>query len=101
MDKELEMEARLEDIPAVYQQLVEAVGLRSFFKLLEELGGTTQYLPKLEAVLEKPRNRLIAKSFNGHSYKELARKYNLTENWVRQIVNEERSRKNQVQLFQD
>ncbi|MGL5752683.1 MAG: Mor transcription activator family protein [Paraclostridium sp.] len=49
------------------------------------MGGSSLYIPK-EASLTRPiRNRIIRESFNG-DYKSLARKYNITEAQIRNIM---------------
>lgn len=74
-------------IPKTYKELVEVIGIRKFKELCDAIGGTTIYFPKGESVLRPIRDRLIREEFNGNNYNELALKYNLSERWVRAIIN--------------
>ena len=75
----------LEDIPSSHRDIAEYIGVEPFKKLVELLGGSSLQIPK-EASLTRPiRNRIIRDKFNG-DYKALARKYNITEAQVRNIV---------------
>lgn len=63
------------------------------------MSGTTLYIPKLDRIVSPARDRLLAREFNGGNYAELAKKYDLTEVWVRQTINRENSKKRQLRLF--
>ena len=65
--------------------IAEAIGVENFYKLCEVVGGATIYLPKPESVLRPVRDAHIKAEFNGYNHPELARKYNVTERWVRQL----------------
>lgn len=54
--------------------------------LVEQKGGRSVYLAKSVAVHLSARDREICARFRGDNYYELARKYDLTEMRVRQIV---------------
>jgi Mor family transcriptional regulator len=56
-------------------------------RLAATLGGLNMYLQKGTSVLLSPRNRQMCAEFRG-DYKALARKYKLTEQQVRNIVDE-------------
>lgn len=98
--KELLAEMRLEDVPAPIKKIADEIGLENFLKLVYTLGGLRLYVPKLETVTAKARDRLILQEFDGGNYNELAQKYAITEVWVRQVVNRRRQSKNQVSLFE-
>ena len=44
------------------------------------------YFLKEESLLKEKRNRQILKMFNGGNYREIAKKFNLSENRVRSII---------------
>lgn len=92
-------EISIEDIPQNYQPLAKAIGIKALMLLAQEVGGTTLYVPKAESLVQEVRDRKIRAEFNGSNYRELARKYNLSESWVRRIVREEASREGQMSLF--
>lgn len=80
-------ELTLEYIPKTYNYITEYIGIDAFKKLVELLGGSSLYIPK-EASLTRPiRNRVIREKFNG-DYRVLARKYDISEAQVRNIVGE-------------
>lgn len=80
-------ELTLEDIPKTHKDIAEYIGIDAFKKLVELLGGSSLYIPK-EASLTRPiRNRVIRDKFNG-DYRVLARKYDISEAQVRNILGE-------------
>lgn len=76
-----------EDIEIEYRDIAEVVGLDCFMKLACLCGGQNIYIPKSDTLCRSARNRQIKKSFNGENYREIARKYNLSERRVRTILN--------------
>lgn len=76
----------LEMLPeGLYRMIAEAIGTDNFYKLAEAVGGTTVYIPKPESVTRPVRDARIKEEFNGYNHPELARKYGVTERWVRRI----------------
>ncbi|MGC2424192.1 MAG: Mor transcription activator family protein [Nitrospirota bacterium] len=76
----------IEDLPETYQQMAEHIGVSAALKLGEIMGGEGIYLPKIDNIRSKYRNRLIKSDLVvGLSYKQVARKYGITERWVRII----------------
>jgi Mor family transcriptional regulator len=62
------------------------------------MGGEDFYLPKIDSIIAKHRNRLIrADLAAGLSYKQVARKYRITERWVREIEQSKDDR--QLEMF--
>lgn len=50
-------------------------------------GGDTLYIPKCDGAARSARNREIVALYDaGHSVKELARRFGLTERWVYEIL---------------
>jgi Mor family transcriptional regulator len=77
---------KLEDLPEIYQDIAEYIGIAAALELGEKMGGEDFYLPKVDSVLARHRNKLIkADLAAGLSYKQIARKYGITERWVRVI----------------
>ena len=48
--------------------------------------GNPVYVPKAETVLKEIREREIKENFNGKNYRELSKKYGISEMTVRRIV---------------
>ena len=80
-----------DDLPEGYRAVARVVGVENALKLSEELGGLPFYFPKIGSLIVKKRDAYIRSEFNGANYKELARKYALTETWVRRIVSRRRA----------
>lgn len=89
------------DIPPTYHLIVEAVGIQGFLNLCRDFSGSNIYVPKYESIVQKARDRAIVNEFDGGNYKELAKRYNLTTTWVRNIINKDYLEKNQISLFDD
>lgn len=86
---ELTNELIPEMIPkGLYREIAEAIGIENFVKLTQLVGGSTIYLPKPESVVRPARDAKIREEFNGYNHKELAKRYDVTERWVRQLCGE-------------
>lgn len=73
-------------LPEEYKETAEVIGVESFLKLCAHCGGSNLYIPKMDRVTRHIRDAKIQKEFDGGNYKELARKYKLSENHIRKIV---------------
>lgn len=87
------------ELPDPYPQLVKLIGMEHTMALAEYYAGTYLYFRKLDEPLRRARDRLIRKEFNGRNHKELARRFGLSEAWVRAIVGEKND--DQLSLFPD
>jgi len=96
--KEIAAEMTLESLPAAYQELAHVVGIDGALRLSSYLGGMAIYYPKLDALIQRLRDDRIRAEFNGSNHRELARKYDLTERWIREIV-QQKSSDTQTSLF--
>lgn len=75
-----------DDLPEIYRDIASFIGLPAALELGEKMGGEHFYLPKIDSFLTRQRNRLIkADLAAGHTYKQVARRYRITERWVREI----------------
>lgn len=72
----------------LYKDIAEAIGPANFVKLAEIVGGATIYIPKPESLVRPVRDARIKEEFTGYNCIELARKYGVTERWVRQLCGE-------------
>lgn len=100
--KQLMLEVQADDLkglPEPLQEVLRLTGLEGFVELCYLMSGTTLYIPKLDRVVGPARDRLITREFNGGNYAALAKKYDLTEVWVRQTINKENCKKRQLSLF--
>ena len=78
---------RLEDIPEEYRDIAEDLGLPVFLRLAALCGGQDLYVPKLESLERRGRDREIRARFNGGNYRALAAQFRLSERQIRTIIN--------------
>jgi len=73
------------DFPPQLRELVSVAGIEAAVKIARSYGGCQFYVPKIDAILRQKRDQLVRRDKEQLGYKETARKYGLTEVWVRQI----------------
>lgn len=96
---ELAKDLTLEMLPeGIYKDIAQAIGLENFYKLTKVVGGATIYLPKPESITRPVRDAHIKLEFNGYNHPELAKKYGVTERWVRQLCGDGKLQ-GQIDLF--
>jgi hypothetical protein len=76
----------VEDLPESYRDVALVVGVENAVKLSDTLGGLAYYFQQLDKVLIRKRDELIRDEFTGANHKPLAKKYGLSEVWIREIV---------------
>lgn len=82
------------------------IGFENTMKLIKTFGGSEVYIPKLDSLQRDKRDAAICKEFNGYNYRELAKKYTLSERQIREICREiiekkkRESLKNQISIFE-
>ena len=72
------------------KELADLIGLEAYKILVKNYAGSFIYIQKIDSVLKDLRDAEIRDKFNGSNYGELARKYDLAEATVRDIVAEKR-----------
>lgn len=85
MDSLLE-KLQLEDLEADQRELADCIGMEAYRKLVENYAGSALYVRKPDTVTATVRNAQIQEEFNGYNYRELAKKFNLSEISIRRIV---------------
>lgn len=83
---DIEKITRTEQLSGDQRELAETIGIESYKRLVEYFGDCQLYVPKLETFLKDIRNEEIKENFNGSNYRELAKKYSLSEMTIRRIV---------------
>lgn len=68
------------------REIAEEIGMDNLLKLAALVGGSTLYLPQRNRILRPLRDRKIREEYNGYNAVALARKYDVTQRWVRQIT---------------
>lgn len=93
-------EVAIEDIPESYQDLAANIGIEALLRLAAFLGGTTTYIPKIDCLVLAARDRLIIREFDkGVKPKEIAIKFDLTDVWVRKVIDQYITERDQLRLF--
>ncbi|MEH8031548.1 Mor transcription activator family protein [Gallibacterium anatis] len=62
------------------------IGIELAQCIAENWGGEVIYIPKALLIALSERDLAIWQEFNGNNYRDLARKYNVSMQWVYQIV---------------
>lgn len=83
---------QLDDLEGSQREVAEVVGIENYRKLVREFGGTYIYIPEHDGFKASIRNETIRNEFDGYNFKELARKYSLSESAIRNIVGELREK---------
>lgn len=79
----------IEDLIEPYKTIAEIIGIENTLELAQIFGGGEPvYFPQLKSLHRPARNRQIIEEFNGYNFKELAKKYDLTEMTIRYICRE-------------
>lgn len=76
----------IESLPDELQDVAACIGMENTLTVIEKLGGLSIYFPKPDSLFKNIRDDQIRKEFNGANHRTLAQKYNLTESWIRNIV---------------
>jgi Mor family transcriptional regulator len=80
-------QVRPADLPEVYQEMAEVIGVQATVQLAQTFAGSSVYFPKLERALLTLRNQVIQREFDGANIKQLSRRWNLSARHLRHIVN--------------
>jgi Mor family transcriptional regulator len=86
----------------VHPKIAEVLALQVGDSICAEVGGTQIYIPRAISYRLSLRDAEIFNEFRGDNYAQLARKHNLSEMQVRNIINrciEEERRRRQQDLF--
>ena len=77
----------IDDVPENLKSVACAIGIDAFRSLIKCSGGTSIYLPSERCITKPVRDRVIRESFCG-DYRELAKRFGISEVRVRRIVGE-------------
>ncbi|EPE65159.1 Mor transcription activator family protein [Pasteurella multocida] len=67
-------------------ELAKQIGIEVASHIAQSWGGGVIYIPRNLVLLLSERDRRIFNEFNGSNHRELARKYNVSMQWIYQIV---------------
>lgn len=74
-----------EDLPESLSDIIDTIGIENVKQLIKLAGGSNIYIPSENSVIKPFRNKIIKEKFNGN-YKDLARKFGISEMQVRNII---------------
>ena len=77
----------IDDVPENLKSVACSIGIDAFRSLIKCAGGTSVYLPSERCITKPVRDRVIRESFCG-DYRELAKRFGISEVRVRRIVGE-------------
>ncbi len=94
---------KLDDLSGEQKELAQELGIDIYLKLVEKFGGCHIYVAKIDKIMAAIRDNTLRKEFNGYNYRYLAKKYDLTERRVREIVDSDRASplKGQISIFDE
>lgn len=75
-----------EHITNIAPELAQQIGVELASKIAQCWGGEVIYIPRNLILLLSERDKKIWNEFNGVNHRELARKYNVSMQWIYQIV---------------
>ena len=81
------MELKISDLPPQFENIARELGIDKVKALFKEFGGTSVYFPTEKMIYKDARDRCIMADYNGFNHKELAVKYNMSESYIRAIIN--------------
>lgn len=81
------MELKISDLPPQFENIAIELGIDKIKALFKEFGGTSVYFPTEKMIYKEARDREIISQYNGFNHKELAAKYNMSESYIRAIIN--------------
>lgn len=67
-------------------QIAHQIGMENLLKLSDMFGGDHFYIPKKDSILRPIRNEQICLEFDGTNHLELAKKYGVSVNTIRDIL---------------
>lgn len=80
-------DVQLEDLqnPTI-RDLAEIVGVEAAMEIVATYSGMVIYIPKLDSVYRVMRDRKIREEYDGYNTRQLAKRYDVSESWVRRVV---------------
>lgn len=80
------------NLPVQFENIAIELGIDKIKALFKEFGGTSVYFPTEKMIYKDARDREIVSEYNGFNHKELAAKYNMSESYIRAIINRHKKR---------
>ena len=81
------MDLKISDLPPQFENIAIELGIDKVKALFKEFLGTSVHFPTEKMIYKEARDRSIMADYNGFNHKELAIKYNMSESYIRSIIN--------------
>lgn len=82
-------ELTIDDLDEEQRELADCIGMEAYRKLVATYAGSPINVRMPDKLTLKQRNRKIRSEFNGYNFSELAKRYELSERQIRNIVSDE------------
>lgn len=82
-------ELSTEDLPDAVRRVAEVAGMDAVMGLVEEFGGSVMYIPKLDSIARRHRDRRIREEWDGRNMQDLCKRFRLSHIRIAAIVNGE------------
>lgn len=76
----------------MHRQIAEKIGIENLLALATLVGGTTFYVQQKKQILKPLRDKKIREEYNGFNTLELSKKYDVSERWVRQLIDQKENK---------
>lgn len=80
----------MEELSEKHRDVAEIIGLQNYILLCKNLGGSQLYIPTVESLTLNNIRKRIVKEKDILTYKELAKKYPISESTAYRIIKESR-----------
>ncbi len=81
------MELKISDLPPQFESIALKLEIDKAKLLFKKFGGTSVYFTTEKMIYKEARDREIISKYNGFNHKELAIKFNMSESYIRAIIN--------------
>lgn len=86
------------DLDEKNKELCETLGINMYLKFVKQYGGSRLYINMYDEILKNARDKMIRQEYNRYNLRELSKKYELSEERIKQIVRD-LGMENQVSIF--
>lgn len=76
---------KIENLNAVYQELASTIGIESMIEIYSLYKGQQISFP-IRMFSKEYTSQKILSEYNGSNVKEIAKKYNYSERWIREVI---------------
>ncbi len=87
LQQNLLTQVKIDDLPEGCQDIAQVIGLKIVIDLIDYAGGSSLYFPSKSSVVKNARNRMIKQNFDGTNYKQLSKKFGMSDVQIRKILN--------------